>query len=303
MMVGVSFLTFATFHFIPGDPVDLICGIECSPEDREALRDELGLNRPWFEQYGDWLRGVATGDLGESILTHLSVTTELSRRAPVTLELMLLTVTFSLVLGIPPGILSAIRPNSVFDWIARFAGVLALSVPTFYVATLTIVFGLLWFGWTPPQFGTGYVSFFDDPWTNLQEFVVPSFILALASAGVIMRLTRSSMLEVMRNDYIRTAWSKGLRERSVVWRHAFKNALIPVITVIGLQIGGLIGGAVIIEHIFGLSGVGKYVLESVLTRDLFVVQTLALLFALVYVLLNLLVDIGYAWLDPRIRYT
>lgn len=179
---------------------------------------------------------------------------------------------------------------------------LALSVPTFYIATLTIVFGLLWLDWTPPQFGVGYVSFFDDPWTNLQEFVIPSFILALASAGVIMRLTRSSMLEVMRNDYIRTAWSKGLRERTVVWRHAFKNALIPVITVIGLQIGGLIGGAVIIESIFGLSGVGKYVLESVITRDLFVVQTLALLFALVYVLLNLLVDIGYAWLDPRIRY-
>jgi peptide/nickel transport system permease protein len=216
---------------------------------------------------------------------------------------MALTVVFSLVLGVPLGIISAIRANTPLDWLARFVGVLWLSVPSFYTATLAIVFGLLWFGWTPPQFGLGYVSPFEDPLTNLEEFFLPALILAFGSAGFIMRLTRSSMLEVMRNDYIRTAWAKGLRERSVVWRHAMKNALMPVLTVIGLEIGGLIGGAVIMESIFGLQGVGMYILTAVITRDILVVQTMALLFAAVYVLLNLLVDVGYAWLDPRIRYT
>jgi len=302
IMLGVSFLTFAAFRIVPGDATHFICPY-CSDADRELLRHELGLDRYWLAQYGYWLGGILTGDLGESYFTHLPVTTELGRRLPITLELMALTVVLSLMLGVPLGIISAVRANTPLDWSARFVGVLWLSVPSFYTATLAIVFGMLWFGWSPPQFGAGYVSFFSDPGTNLEEFFLPSLILAFGSAGFIMRLTRSSMLEVMRNDYIRTAWAKGLRERSVVWRHALKNALMPVLTVIGLEIGGLIGGAVIMESIFGLNGVGVYVLQSVISRDILVVQTLALLFAGVYVLLNLLVDIGYAWLDPRIHYT
>ena len=302
IMLGVSFLTFAAFRIIPGDATHFICQY-CSDEDRELLRHELGLDRYWLRQYWDWGTDILRGDLGESYFTHLPVTTELERRLPVTLELMLLTVLLSLVLGVPLGIISAVRANTPFDWLARVLGVVWLSVPAFYTATLAIVFSFLWFGWTPPQFGVGYISFFDDPLTNLEEFLLPATILALSSAGIIMRLTRSSMLEVMRNDYIRTAWSKGLRERTVVGRHALKNALLPVLTVIGLEIGGLIGGAVIIETIFGLSGIGSYILTAVITRDILVVQTMALLFAVVYVLLNLLVDIGYAWLDPRIRYT
>jgi len=302
MMLGVSFLTFAAFRIIPGDATHFICPY-CPEDQRALLRHELGIDRSFFAQYWHWLKGLFTLDFGESYFTRLPVTTELERRLPVTLELMALTVVFSLVLGVPLGIISAIRANTPLDWLARFVGVLWLSVPSFYTATLAIVFGLLWFGWTPPQFGVGYVSPFEDPLTNLEEFFLPALILAFGSAGFIMRLTRSSMLEVMRNDYIRTAWAKGLRERSVVWRHAMKNALMPVLTVIGLEIGGLIGGAVIMESIFGLQGVGMYILTAVITRDILVVQTMALLFAAVYVLLNLLVDVGYAWLDPRIRYT
>lgn len=302
IMLGVSFLTFAAFRIIPGDATHFICQY-CPEDDREALRHELGLDRYWLRQYWDWGTDVIQGDLGRSYFTDLPVTTELERRLPITLELMALTVVLSLVLGVPLGVASALRSNTPLDWVARLIGVLWLSVPSFYLATLAIVFGLLWFGWTPPQFGVGYVSFFDDPLTNIEQFFLPALILAFTSAGIIMRLTRSSMLEVMRNDYIRTAWAKGLRERIIVWRHALKNALLPVLTVIGLEIGGLIGGAVIMETIFGLNGVGVYILQSVITRDILVVQTLALLFAVVYVSLNLLVDIGYAWLDPRIRYT
>ncbi len=302
IMLGVSFMTFLAFRIIPGDAAVIICGFQCPPDQIEAVRHELGLDRPWYEQYGSWLSDAATGDLGTSFHTHLPVTTELQRRLPVTAEIVIMTLIFALVLGIPPGILSAIRPGTALDWIARFASVLWLSIPSFYLGTLLIVFGLLWFDWTPPQFSRTYVPFFDDPWINLQEFFFPSLILALGSAAFIMRLTRSSMLEVMRNDYIRTAWAKGLRERMVVWRHALKNALIPVVTVVGLQIGGLIGGTVIIESIFALNGIGKYVLEAVLTRDLLVVQALAAVFAIIYVSCNLAVDLLYAWLDPRIRY-
>src|SRR3990172_1033684 len=196
MMLGVSFLTFAVFRIIPCDATHFICPY-CTEDQRELLRHDLGLDRAWLSQYVHWLTGLFTGDLGESYFTHLPVTTELGRRLPVTLELMGLTVVLSLALGVPLGIISAIRANTPLDWLARFVGVLWLSVPSFYTATLAIVFGLLGFG----------------------------------SAGFIMRLTRSSMLEVLRNDYIRTAWAKGLRERSVVWRHAMKNALMPVLTV------------------------------------------------------------------------
>jgi len=303
IMLGVSLLTFLTFQLIAGDIVDLKCGFTCPPETREALREELGLKRPLYEQYGDWLWGVVRGDLGDSIATGVPVTTELGRRLPITAELMVLTIIFSLLLGVPVGVLSAIRPGSLLDSFARFVSVLWLSIPSFYLGVLVITFSFSWFGWVPPQFGAeGHRSFFEDPWANLQEFIFPSLVLAAASAAVIMRLVRSSLLEVMRQDYIRTAWSKGLRERGVVWRHAFKNAVIPVVTILGLEIGGLLGGTVIVESIFALNGIGFYLLTSVILRDLFVVQSLVLFFAATYVIANLLVDVSYAWLDPRIRY-
>jgi len=302
-MIGVSFLTFAVFRFIPGNACVLDQGFGATDETVAACEKAHGLDRHWLVQYVDWLDGIPQGDFGTSLTeSDQPVKEELKHRLPVTLELMLLTLVFAIILGIPPGILSAVRTSSPLDYSSRFMSVLMLSIPNFYLGILIITFASAWVGWTPPQFEVSYVSFFDDPLTNLEEFIPPAFVLGVGIAAILMRLTRSAMLEVMRNDYIRTAWSKGLRERTVVWRHALKNAMIPVVTVLGLQIGALIGGAVLIESVFNLNGVGKYVLEAIVRRDYFVVQTMVLLFAFVYVIANLLVDIAYAWLDPRIHY-
>jgi peptide/nickel transport system permease protein len=302
IILGVTFMTFLAYRIIPGDVADLTCGIDRDPACPQQIRELYGLDRHIMVQYGDWLLNVATGDLGESIAYRTKVTTELERRLPITIELLVLTIIFALGIGIPIGVLSAIRPSTPADWLARFVSVVFLSIPSFYLAILLIFFGAIWFNWTPPQFGTGYIPFYKDPWINIQQFFFPALVLGIAEAAVLMRLTRSAMLEVLRNDYIRTAWSKGLRERVVVWRHALKNAIIPIVTVIGLQIGGLLGGAVIIESVYNLNGTGKYVLEAILRRDIFVVQSMTLLFALTYVIANLVVDLTYAWLDPRIRY-
>ena len=303
IMIGVSFLTFAVFRFIPGNACVLEQGFGATPETIAACEEAHGLDRAWYVQYVDWLDGIPQGDFGTSLTeSDQPVKEELKHRLPITIELMLLTLTFAIILGIPPGILSAIRSGSAADYGSRFVSVLWLSIPNFYLGILIITFASIWGGWTPPQFEVSYVSFFDDPLTNLEEFLLPSLVLSLGIAAVLMRLTRSAMLEVMRNDYIRTAWSKGLRERTVVWRHALKNALIPVVTVLGLQIGALIGGAVLIESVFNLNGVGKYLFEAIARRDFFVVQSLVLIFAFTYVICNLFVDIAYAWLDPRIHY-
>jgi len=304
VMLGVSFLTFIMFRVVvPGDAAILSCGFGCTPEVVEDIRHEKGLDRPWYQQYGDWLLGVVQGDLGQSLTeSELPVTTELDRRLPITAELLVLTLILAILLGIPPGVLSAVRPGTPLDWIARVGSVLWLSIPNFWLGILVITFGVVWFDWTPPQFGQGYVPFVEDPWVNMQQFFFPALVLSLGIAAAIMRLTRSSLLEVMRNDYIRTAWSKGLRERTVVIRHALKNALIPVTTIIGLQVGTLIGGAVLVESVFNLNGIGKYVLEAIIRRDFIAVQGIVLVFALTYVLANLVVDLLYGWLDPRIRY-
>jgi peptide/nickel transport system permease protein len=303
IMFGVSLLTFFAFRLIPGDIVDIKCPIGCDEEAREALREQLGLNDPWYEQYGNWMGGILQGDFGRSMGEgRLPVSTELERRLPVTIELIVITVLFTLAIGIPLGILSAIRKGSPIDSAARVGSVIGLSVPGFYLGVIFIAFTATWLSWSPPQFATGYVSPTEDLWVNLQQFVPPALILALGSAAVTMRLLRSSMLEVLRDDYIRTAYSKGLRERTVVLRHTLKNAFIPVVTIIGLELGGLIGATVIIESVFALNGVGFYLLYSILTRDIYVVQSLVFLIAFMYIVINLVVDLTYAWLDPRIRY-
>jgi len=309
IMIGVSFLTFATFRIIPGDAAILICQFSCTDEVLEDIRADLGLDKPFYEQYWDWLSDIPQGDLGSSFFTRLPVTEELGRRLPVTVELMVMAMGMALLLGIPTGILSAVRPGTVLDVVARVSSVFMISIPSFFLGIMILVFGNSLFNWSPPNFGTGRAVTFIDVFQgdgsitdNLETFFFPALVLAMGIAAVIMRLTRSSMLEVMRNDYIRTAWSKGLRERAVVWRHALKNAMIPVATIIGLQVGALIGGSVIIESVFGLNGMGIYLLEGILRRDLLVVQSLVLIFATVYVLINLFVDLAYAWLDPRIRY-
>lgn len=304
IMIGVSFVTYATFSIIPGDAAVLICGFGCNDEVLAGLRAEFGLDQPFWTQYGTWLWNAVQLDFGESFVYRgQTVTGELERRLPITLQLMVMAMIMSLILGILPGVLSAIRPGTVLDWVTRFVSVLGLSVPNFYLAILVIAFGAAWFGWSPPQFGTGgTVLFYEDPLKSLEIFFFPSLVLAAGIGAVIMRLTRSSMLEVLRNDYVRTAWSKGLRERVVIWRHTLKNAMIPILTIVGLQVGGLIGGAVIIERIFALHGVGEYLLEAILRRDLLVVQSVVLIFAIAYVVINLVTDIAYAWLDPRIHY-
>jgi peptide/nickel transport system permease protein len=316
IMILVSFMTHATFRVIPGSAAHLICGLQCTDEVVADLETEFGLDESFFRQYGEWLgvwpdddkgnkfSGVLEGNFGESFQTRgESVTDRLGRTLPVTVELMVLSLAFAIVLGIPPGVISAIRPGTPIDWIVRLTSVAWLSVPNFYLAILVVAFGSSWFGWLPPNFGTGRaVGFFEDPVQNLETFFFPALVLSLGIAAVVMRLMRSSMLEVMRNDYVRTAWSKGLRERAVVWRHALKNAMIPVLTIIGLQVGALIGGSVLIESVFALNGMGNYLLVSVIGRDLLVVQSLVLIFAMVFVIINLVVDVSYAWLDPRIRY-
>ena len=316
IMLLVSFMTHATFRIIPGSAAHLICGLQCTEESIAAIEGKYGLDENFFRQYGEWLgvwpdddkgnkfSGVLQGDFGESFLNSgQSVTDRLARTMPVTAELMILSLIFAVALGIPPGVLSAIRPGTLVDLVVRMTSVAWLSVPNFYLAILVIAFGSNWFGWLPPNFGTGNaVRIWEDPLQNMETFFFPSLVLSLGIAAVIMRLTRSSMLEVMRNDYVRTAWSKGLRERTIVWRHALKNAMIPVLTIIGLQVGALIGGSVLIESVFALNGMGAYLLASVIGRDLLVVQSLVLIFALVFVVINLVVDVAYAWLDPRIRY-
>ena len=303
IMIGVSFFTYAVFSIIPGDAAVLICGFGCNDVVLADLRAEFGLDEPFWTQYGTWLWNAVQLDFGESFFGGQTVAEELKRRLPVTIQLMVMAMMMSLVLGIVPGVLSAIRPGTVLDLVVRFVSVLGLSVPNFYLAILVIAFGAAWFGWSPPQFGTGgTVLIYEDPLKSLEIFFLPALVLAVGIGAVIMRLTRSSMLEVLRNDYVRTAWSKGLRERVVIWRHALKNAMIPILTIVGLQVGGLIGGAVIIESIFALNGVGIYLLEAILRRDLLVVQSVVLIFAITYVMINLFTDIAYAWLDPRIHY-
>jgi peptide/nickel transport system permease protein len=326
IMILVSFMTHATFRIIPGSAAHLKCGFQCNEQLVADIEAQYGLDENFFQQYGEWLgvypdddagdskipilgvrgkfSGVLQGNFGESFLNSgETVIDRLAQTLPVTAELMILSLIFSVVLGIPPGVLSAIRPGTPADLIVRVTSVAWLSVPNFYLAILVIAFGSSWFGWLPPNFATGNaVKIWEDPIENLETFFFPSLVLSLGIAAVIMRLMRSSMLEVMRNDYVRTAWSKGLMERTVVWRHALKNAMIPVLTIIGLQVGALIGGAVLIESVFALNGMGAYLLTSVIGRDLLVVQSLVLIFAFVFVIINLIVDVAYAWLDPRIRY-
>ena len=297
----LSVVVFLLLRLAPGDPAKLRCGLACGPEQLTAIRAELGLDDSYPVQYFSWLGDVVTGDLGEATFSRKPVIESLQQRLPVTLELLIITILMTAAIGIPFGIVSALYRNSPADFGVRVGAVFGLSVPNFWVATLVLLIPLQMWGYAPPLGRT--IDFFDDPVGNLRQFGPPAAVLGLASAAGIMRLTRSSLLEVLRTDYIRTARSKGLRETVVISRHALKNSIIPVVTVLGLQVAGLFGGTVIIEQIFALPGVGRYFFQTLLTRDFTVVQSLTLYIGLIVVLANLLVDISYAWLDPRIRYS
>ena len=265
----------------------------------EDLRAKLGLNRPIYVQYFEWSGRVMLGELGESLWTKRPVLEELARRLPVSLKLGFLALLFSLAIALPVGILAAVRQDSLADYIARSLAILGLSIPGFWIATLVILVPSLWWNWSPP---IQFTEFSVDPWAHVAQFIIPAFILGIASAAAIMRLTRAQLLEVLRQDYVRTAWAKGVRERSVVLKHSLRNALIPVITVLGIQITQILGDTVIFETIFGLPGMGQFLFNAINQRDYPVIQGVNLLIVTVVVLTNLVVDACYAYLDPRINY-
>jgi peptide/nickel transport system permease protein len=299
-LILVSVIVFSIMRLMPGDVVIRMVEGHAYAPTVEALRKELGLDRPAHVQYLEWVGGILLrGDFGMSYWTRQPIWDEFIRRFPVTLELAALTILSSVVIGILVGIVSAIRQDTVSDYVGRVLAILALSVPYFGLAVLVVVLPSIYFKWTPVY---TYVPFTTDPAENLKIMLVPALVFGVTRAGPIMRIMRSALLEVLRQDYIRTAWSKGLPERAIVLRHALKNALIPVVSLIGLQTPLYIGGSVIIEAIFRLPGVGLFFFEALTRLDYPVVQSVNLIVAAMVVGLNLAIDLSYAFLDPRIRY-
>ena len=296
----VSVIVFGLMRLMPGDVATRMVEGHAYAPTIDALRRDLGLDRPAHVQYFEWVRGILLeGDFGQSYWTRQPILDEFVRRFPVTLGLAVLTILVSVVIGIGVGIVSAVRQDTVTDYVGRIFAILALSVPYFGLAVLVVVLPSIYFRWTPVY---TYVPFTVDPLENLKILAVPALVFGVTRAGPIMRIMRSALLEVLRQDFIRTAWSKGLGERTIVLRHALKNAMIPVITLVGLQMPLYIGGSVIIESIFRLPGVGLFFFEALTRLDYPVVQSVNLIIAALVVGLNLLIDITYAFLDPRIRY-
>lgn len=301
ILLLLSVVVFVILRVAPGDPAVLRLGPGATQEQIDAEHERLGLNEPLIEQYFDWVWQVLRFDLGESNFNGQPVFESIRDRLPVTLELMALTLALTVVLGVSAGVVSAFYRNSMLDYGVRVTAIFGLSIPAFWIATLVLIVPNEQWGYAPPIGET--IGLFEDPWDNARQFVPPAIVLAIAPAATLMRLTRSSLLEVLGTDYIRTARAKGLRERIVVSRHALKNTLIPVITVLGLQFIALLGGSVIVEQIFTLNGLGRYFFQAIFTSDYQVVQTLTLYIGTVVVLTNLVIDVAYAWIDPRIRYT
>ena len=300
-LLGISALVLVLMRSLPGDAVDVLIGTEISlgPEQRRALYRLFGLDTPIYLHFLRWLGEVLRGNLGFSLRTSEPMTRVLMQRLPITAELAVLSVCLSWLLAIPLGVLSAVRRNGALDFVSHIIGLLGLSIPNFWLATMLLLVTSLYLDW---QSALIWVSPFKDLWANLQQMLLPVLSLSAVLMAVVMRMMRSSMLEVLGQDYVRTARSKGLRERVVLIRHAFKNAAIPVITVQGIQVGYLLGGAVVIEQIFGMPGIGWLILNGIYQRDYPVVQAGVLFVAVVFVVVNLLVDLIYAYLDPRIRY-
>ena len=299
-----SLLVFFIVRLVPGDVIDLMISthdVSASAEmDREMLAKAMGLDKPIHVQYGRWMGNIIMhGDLGKSLWKETPVADEIFARYPVTFELGALALVVALLISFPIGIFSAIRQDTWGDYIGRSFAILCIAVPGFWLGTMVVVFPSLWWGWSPPIM---LIPFTEDPIGNLQQFIVPAVVLGMALSGVTMRMTRTMMLEVLREDYVRTAWAKGLKERVVIIRHALKNALIPVVTLIGLQMPILIGGTVIIEQIFCLPGVGLLIVESTTQRDYPIITGAMLFFACAILIINLVVDLSYAYLDPRVHY-
>ena len=300
----LSILVFLAVRFIPGDVIDvMVAKMDLAGGgsiDREALERMLGLDVPVYVQYGRWMGDILRhGTLGDSLMGAWSVEEKILRRLPVTLELGVMSIVIGLVIALPVGIYSAIRQDTAVDYAGRSIAILGLATPNFWLALMVMIYPSIWWGWSPPM---RLITFSEDPLGNLGMFLIPSLILGTYLAATTMRMTRTMMLEVLRQDYIRTAWSKGLKERVVVVRHAVKNALIPVVTLIGLQLPILVGGAVIMENIFNLPGIGRLLLDALNDRDYPMVSGINLFFATMVVGVNLFIDLFYAFLDPRVRY-
>ena len=298
-VLGVSILVFMMMHFIPGDPVALLLGDYYTEATAKAIRAQYGLDKPLVTQYVLWLGRLFIGDWGQSIIANRPIFDDLVQRIPVTLELIVLSMAFALLIAVPAGVIAALKPYSWRDYSAMTTALIGVSVPEFFMGILLILFFSLLWGILP---AVGYVPISEGLWLNLKHMLLPAVTLGLARAALLTRLVRASMMEVIRLDYVTTARAKGVREWAVVLKHALKNALIPTVTVLGLQVGFLIGGAIVVETVFAVPGVGSFGIAAISLRDYPQVQAFVLLFALGFVLTNLIVDVLYAFLDPRIKY-
>jgi peptide/nickel transport system permease protein len=295
----ITILAFLLLHIMPGDPVTIMLGVDATPQRYDEVRKELWLDRPLATQYLHWLSNTVQGNLGKSITNQESVSGLIAIRLPITMYLSIYALIISAVIGIGIGLICAIRRGSILDSVITVISNLAIAVPVFWLGILGIYFFGLNLGWLPIQ---GFTSPFDDFWLSFKKSIMPVICIAIPGIAFLARQTRSSMLEIVRQDYIRTAWSKGLIERTVVLRHALKNALIPVVTLLGIQLRTLVGGAVLVETVFNIPGMGRLTVTSVINKDFITVQACVLIVAAVVLLGNLLVDISYGWIDPRIRY-
>lgn len=300
VLLGVSIICFSFIHLVPGNIVQIMAGeVAMSSEQEAALIAELGLDKPVYIQYLVWLSRVVRGDFGKSYASGLPVMDQILRRLPVNIELIIIAFAFVVIVGIFFGMLSAAFQYTGYDYGIRFLAILGYCIPNFWLATIFVLLGSLVFPWLPVL---EYTPFSENPWGNLKGMIIPGFVLGLAALAYVIRMTRSSFLEQMRQDYVRTARAKGLTEKLVFFRHLTKNSLIPVVTIIGLQIGSMIGGFVLTEEVFVLPGVGRLLLEGIMKRDFNIIQAIILLLSAIYLTVNLLVDILYSWLDPRIKY-
>jgi len=299
----VSLIVFVVLRILPGDPLVALLGVEghakMTPADRAVIMKDLGFSDPLPVQYARWLRDIASGQLGKSFFRGDTVRDLILHRGPLSAEIAVLALVISWLVGLPIGILSAIRPNGWADTIARSLSILFIAVPGFWLGLLMVLALLFWFGYKAPIL---VIHIWEDPWQNFQLIIGPALVLGLAQGAYIARMSRSCLLEVIREDYVRTARAKGAVERAVVLRHALPNALLPVITISGVLLGFVLGGSVAVEQAFGVPGLGRSLVTAIVERDIIVVQNLVLLYALIFVAVNVLVDLSYAWLDPRIRY-
>ncbi len=301
VLFGVSVLVFLMIRLIPGDAVQIMLGAntEITPEGLAALREKLGLNKPIFVQYWDWLSAALRGDLGQSIWTGRPISEEILQRLPITLELTFLSLIIAIGLAIPVGVLTAYWRNSSAEYLIRLFSITGVTLPSFWLGTLLI---FLVFKLAPGWQSLGYVPFSQDPWGHISRLVLPVITLSLPMLAGLGRVLRSSLLDVLNQDYIRTARSKGLSERVVLYKHALRNAMIPLVTVIGIQVGYLFGGAIVVEQVFAIPGMGRLILGAINERNYPLIQGAILLVTTAFVLINLLVDLVYAKLDPRVEY-